>query len=282
MRGTGNPTPMNHSHDDMTERDGKPRASVWRRWAIGVSIVVHIAIATTLLFIYLPGPDDNKGNAGSVSQSQTGSQDYGAPEPRREPPVPPPAAVQDIPAEQIEKSIEAQMEQAAKLSDEEKLSELEKNLRRLESISDAESVQDVTTTIANTLGLDSSLYDPDKPAGEGRFDFDSAQLHDVTRQRGEGGQWEYQSILVDSAGRKMTVPMEAGEGETMFSTFEQMKKYPLAEAIYRGVVMPMLQSLIESEKAAQQEQQEAEVEEEPEDSDDNPGVGFGGGGFMGP
>jgi len=246
---------------------------------------VHVFIAVVLLFIYLPGPEANDSAGGPVSDSQSGTHDSNSRDARRNPPVPPPAEVADIPAEQIEKSIEAQMEQVARLSDEEKLTELEKNLQRLESISDTESVQQMTTTIANTLGLDSQQYDPTKEAAEGSFDFDSAQLYDVTRQRGDDGQWQYESILVDSAGRKMNVPMGTGEGETMYSTFEQMKKYPLAEAIYRGVVMPMLQRMIESEKAARQSPQpepetetEPKPEPEPEETDQKGGGGFGTGG----
>ena len=49
----------------------------------------------------------------------------------------------------------------------------------------------------------------------------------------------------------MTVPMSAAEGETVYNTFQQMKKYPFAEGIYRGVVMPLIQKMLEAEEIAQ-------------------------------
>jgi hypothetical protein len=230
------------------ENDPEPRRKNWRGIALSVSVLVHVAIALTLLFIYLPNPDSQR-VAGHRADQASGGEDSNARPADRKPPVPEPAEVTNLPAEQLAQSIEAQLDQASRLNDEEKLSELEKNLRRLEKVSDAESVQEITSTIANTIGLDSEAYAADKQAAEGDFDFDSAQLDDVTRRRGDDGQWEYQSILVDKQGRKMTVPMDAGQGETMFSTFEKMKQYPFAQAIYRGIVMPMLQSLIETEKS---------------------------------
>ncbi|MGB0598129.1 MAG: hypothetical protein ACPGLY_15695 [Rubripirellula sp.] len=250
------------------------KRSAWHRYAITVSVVAHILLGLTLLFIYLPDPERNQlaGNAPTASGSK--SQVSGTQEPKPLPSTPRPADLKSVPAEQIKDSIETQIDQANRLNDEEKLSELEKNLQRLESIASTESVQQVTTTVAETIGLDTETYAADKQAAEGAFDFDTAQLDDVIREPGKDGQWEYQSILVDSAGRKTTVPMGTGEGETLYSTFEQMKKYPFAQAIYRSVVMPLLQSLIASEKDKRASEPANQDEIEPTL---NPGFGTGGG-----
>ncbi|MDG2221510.1 MAG: hypothetical protein P8L85_09030 [Rubripirellula sp.] len=237
-------------------------------------MVAHVLLGLTLLFIYLPDPDRTQLAGDLPTGSEAKSQENGTRAPRPSPPTPRPADLQSVPAEQIKDSIETQIDQTNRLTDDEKLSELEKNLQRLESVASAESVQQVTTTVAETMGLDSETYAADKQAAEGSFDFDTAQLDDVTRKPGKDGQWEYQSILVDSAGRKTTVPMGMDEGESLYSTFEQMKKYPFAQAIYRSVVMPLLQSLIATEK------DKRAIEPTTEDesgSKFDPGFGTGGG-----
>ncbi|MGB7345940.1 MAG: hypothetical protein WBD20_17110, partial [Pirellulaceae bacterium] len=59
-------------------------------------------------------------------------------------------------------------------------------------------------------------------------------------------------------GRTSQVELSAAEGETMHEVFTKMKKYPMAAGIYRSVVMPMLQKLIEAEKATKKLAREAE------------------------
>ncbi len=48
----------------------------------------------------------------------------------------------------------------------------------------------------------------------------------------------------------MKVPMTAAEGETVYNTFAQMKKFPLAQGIYRSVVMPLIQKMLSGQDAA--------------------------------
>ena len=52
--------------------------------------------------------------------------------------------------------------------------------------------------------------------------------------------------MVDDSGREMEVPMTEAEGEGMYQTFQQMKKFPVAAGIYRKVVMPMIQKTLEA------------------------------------
>lgn len=168
----------------------------------------------------------------------------------------PPAA--KVPPEQIEKSLALQIEQVEKLPDEKKLSELEKNLKRLESVANEDSVKEVTSTIASSLGLNEEQYAPKSAPAGGAFDTNTAQLQDVTRTRTQSGAWQYESHLVDAEGREQKVLMTQAEGETIYKTFEQMQKFPLAEGIYRGVVMPLIQKMLKAEEMAQQAAAEAE------------------------
>jgi hypothetical protein len=243
------------TNEQTTKRPN--RRSSLRRRAILVSVTVHALLAVVLLSWYLP-TSERKETAGAriasaPIENRESKVDRG--EPRNpQPPIPP----VEVTPERIEKSLESHISQFEKLSDQQKLSQLEKNLQRLESVSDPESIQEVTTTIASALGVDQQQYAPQKTPAEGTFDTKTSQLQDVVRTRGESGDWKYESVMVDSAGRTMTVPMNGVEGETVYKTFEQMKKYPLAAGIYRGVVMPLIQKMIEAEQLAKQASVEAE------------------------
>ncbi len=223
----------------------------WRRPAIVVSIVFHLALVAVLFFWYLPDTDESVTQKQPVAARQAESSSTESAVPK------PPAPSPEVPAEQIQASIDAQREQFEKLSDERKLSELEKNLKRLEAISSEQSVQEVTAAIAGTLGLEPG-HVPKEDAAEGEFDTETAQLHDVTRTKNEAGRWQYESILVDSQGRTQKVPLTEAEGEPVFEAFQQMKRFPMAAGIYRQVVMPLIQKTIEASEVAEQAAAEAE------------------------
>ena len=139
-----------------------------------------------------------------------------------------------------------------------KLSELEKNLKRLDRVSDAESVEQVTTTIADTLGLDTQTYQRKPTVAEGPFDPSTAQIEDVTRTKSDDGTWVYESVLVDAEGRRQNVPMSESDGETTYEAFQQMKRFPMAEGIYRSVVMPLIQKTIAAAEIAKEAAAKAE------------------------
>lgn len=159
--------------------------------------------------------------------------------------APPPHSASNVPAEQIAKSVESQIDQATKLPNQVKQSELGKKLERLEAIASPESVEEVSSTIASTMGLDRELYADKEPPAEGLFDFDSAQIKDVERIESESGNDRYEAVMVDSEGRTMRVPMTTEEGQSLYETFGRLKSFPMAKGIYQSVVMPMIQKLLE-------------------------------------
>ncbi|QDT11737.1 hypothetical protein [Planctomycetes bacterium K23_9] len=221
-----------------------------------VSLVAHALLLVALLFWYLP----SRSSAPAVS---SGSKSSASPADDRAAPMPPPELMtpklgDDVPAEQIRKSIDSQIEAVKKLPVEVKLSELDKNLKRLKSFANEKSVEQITEKIGSTLGLDTDQYQAKTEVPEGRFDFNTAQLSDVVRRKGPSGQWIYDATMVDAAGRTSNVEMNAADGATMHDLFSKMKKYPMAAGIYRSVVMPMLQKMIEAEKVAKKAAREAQ------------------------
>ena len=232
-----------------TSSPKSPKKSRYRR-AIVISIAAHFVGAIVLLFWYLPNRASKEAQPVAANSSGDSSSAIKSTAPAPTPPTPPPAP--EIPAEQIKASIDSQMEQIEKLPDERKLSELEKNLKRLENVASPESVNDVTTTIAETLGLDDEAYQPKATVADGPIDLSTAQIQDVVRTKDKNGVWKYESVLVDAEGRTTKVPMGQADGKTTYETFQQMKKFPMAEGIYRSVVMPMMQKMIAAAETAKE------------------------------
>lgn len=206
------------------------------RWAIIVSIAFHILLVACLLAWYLPrqSPTDNRT---MTDQSQT----------RTSPPSPVQAEdipAENVPAEQIESSLRSAIESTATISEERKLSELERNVQQLEQIASESSITEVSEAIRLATALEDRASAPATEAVGGAFDFDTAQFHDVLRETDQGGKWVYRSILLDAKGRTVEVELTESEGKTAYETMQMVKASPFAEAVYRSMVMPMLDKLI--------------------------------------
>lgn len=231
--------------------DNPSNRSSTRRIAIIVSVLFHIALLIALLCWYLPEHSQPiaqaENQAAASNKIQRAKDDSNSSIPAN--------PGENVPATEVLASLENAVSQAQRLSDERQLSELEKQLKRLNSISSEESVQETTNKIANTLGLTPGPI-PTENSVPGGFDHKTAQIHNVNRIRDEHGNWQYRSILVDAAGRTEEVALPANEGEVTYKTFQQLKQFPVADGIYRQVVMPMLQNMLNAMDAAETQARE--------------------------
>ncbi|MCC9599364.1 hypothetical protein LOC67_02245 [Stieleria sp. JC731] len=212
-----------------------------RQTAIGISVFVHAILLTVLLFWVVPkysAPQDSDTVASGDFNRQTADAGAAAPAPQIKP-LPAAEASHD----EIKKSLDQQLELAQRLPAEKKLSELEKNARRLQSIASNESIKQTAMVVAESFGVDTKQYDQVDKAVEGALDISTAQIANVTRRKAEGGGWEYTAELVDQAGHRSAVPLLASEGESLYDAFQMMEKYPMMKGVYRSVVMPVLQKL---------------------------------------
>ena len=227
-----------------------------RHFAITVSVVAHAVLLTVLCFRYLPRGSESSQNQPVATNA---SEDDRLATP---PPPPPPESTEDVDEQQIERAVQSQIDAVSQIPDEQKRSELDRNLKRLQSMTDEQSVVETSRTIASALGLNAEAYaekNPDQKSDSTTpFETDSAQLEDVVRIKTDDGDWRYESVLIDANGRKLTVPMGKVDGESAYQTFQTMKQYPMAQQIYRGVVMPMLQKMMEAEELADQATKAAE------------------------
>ena len=221
------------------------------RVAIIASIIFHVVLVAALAIWYLPKLYKPTPNSAAAAATDDGASSGASRQAT-------PDSQASVPDELVETSIQMQIDKASKMSDEEKLSELEKNLKRLESIASQKSVNQITDKVGSSLGLDSQQYQPKETAVSGVFDTSTAQMTDVVRSKDASGQWEYRTTMVDAAGRELDVPISAAEGESLYQTFQQIKKFPMAAGIYRRIVMPMMQKILSAQDAAAEAAKEAE------------------------
>jgi hypothetical protein len=226
------------------------------RLAILVSITFHVALVAVLLVWYFPRQSTstnrvandkslavatNKGLAGEDSDSDLGSQQPSGTEQSETRTLPP---ADNVPPEQIESSLRSAIENTATVSEERKLSELQRNVQRLEQIASESSIADVGQAIRSATALEDRASVPAAEPVGGAFDYDSAQFHDVSRIMNDDGKWVYRSILLDAKGRTIEVELTESEGKTAYETMQMVKASPFAEAVYRSMVMPMLDKMI--------------------------------------
>ena len=114
------------------------------------------------MFWYLPSIQNGKRKQAAAQPASSSDQS------KPSTPPPKPAPMTDVPADQVQRAVKSQIEEVQKLPDERKLTELEKNLRRLDALASDEAVADVTDKIAGTLGLDQEQYAPKETPARAR------------------------------------------------------------------------------------------------------------------
>ena len=119
------------------------------------------------------------------------------------------------------------------------------NIARMSS-SDA-SIDEMTDQFHNWLALSPRAVEPSPSVDDGEFDFDSAQLHDVRRHVDELGEITYIFVLLDAQGRTHEMSLNEEEGKIGYELMQRVKANPLLEKLYRQIVMPLLDRLIQGE-----------------------------------
>jgi hypothetical protein len=219
--------------------NGSGRSSL--RLSLIASVVLHVVFVAALLVWYFPlrpiGGRAATADSPVIAETETRrSEDLAG---DSSTPV-----ADDVPLEQIGSSVQSAIESSTRISDERKLDQLQRNVQRLEQVASEASIADIGHAVRSAAGLEQRASMPASEAVEGGFDFDSAQFHDVTRQADQNGNWVYRSVLLDAKGRTFEVDLNEAEGKTAYDTMQMVKASPFAEAIYRSMVMPMMDKMI--------------------------------------
>lgn len=246
------------------------------RLAITISIVTHIMLASVLLAIYLPDasrlvsgsgsaqPDQNRAKLkapegfspppelSEKNESTTPPRSEAEPTERNSPrrPLPTTPDGSTVAEEQVQEAIEAAIDTAGGASQSKKLTELERNLNRLKEIASKESVEQIGVKVRDTLGLKPRASTPTGGPLEGAFDHDTAQFHDIVRVNRANGKEAYRCVMIDREGRTMEIEIDPEQGKVAYDTMRMIKRSPLGDAVYRTLVMPMLDNLLTETKGA--------------------------------
>jgi hypothetical protein len=153
--------------------------------------------------------------------------------------------------ERIEDRIAQAAEEARQLNPDEQFDRLQALTGRLNDVSSQPSMQQLTGTLQQLLGTPGRAEKPAEMPVAGEFDFATAQPHEVKKENGADGTVRYVTVLVDAQGRQFVTYLDEDEGESLYRTMQLLKSNPLAEMIYRRLVMSMLDGIIQDQKPMQ-------------------------------
>ena len=207
---------------------GKPL----KRAALVVSLLFHVALIAGLAFWIV----NRRGDSDTERVTRTEDDTSASATSRPNPPRPSP----DVTSAQVNNTLERMQEVYEEKPIEEKLTALEEKAGELEKLASEESIDEIAAKFQEWTNIQPRASTPAEEPVEGEFDFDTAQLHEVQRIDAEDGTVEYHGLLVDAQGRTRGVEMNAQEGETAYRTLESLKRFPLAERVYRQIAMPLI------------------------------------------
>ena len=128
----------------------------------------------------------------------------------------------------------------------------QENRRRLESlagqlnrVSSEQTIDEMALKFQQWLGTKRRAEKPAAGLVGGDFDYATAQYHDVKREKSEEGTYRYTAVLIDAQGRTTEAELEGPEGESAYGTMQLLKSNPLAELVYRRILMSVLDKLIQ-------------------------------------
>jgi hypothetical protein len=150
----------------------------------------------------------------------------------------------DVFAERVRQRLFAAAAEADEASAEENLRRLENLSGKLNRVSSEQTVDEMAVKFHQWLGTKKRAQQP-ADAAAGEFDSTTAQYHDVRREKNADGTVRYLAVLVDAEGRTMTVELEEADGESAYRTMQLLKANPLAEMVYRRILMSLLDKVID-------------------------------------
>jgi len=217
----------------------KPRARTpnKNRLAIGLSMAFHLCLLAVLVIVYIPrresgSPSDSASKADS-SESQADR-------------IVATQAKEAETATAIKSSVKAHVETAANKPPAETLAELDTKVRQLDKYVDARTVEETAEAVADSLGIERSTYQPKTDPVPGALDPDTAQILDIVPNFGGSKEEAYMATMIDAQGHQAQIPISESEGKTAYDAFQKMKNYPAVEGLYRQIVMPLIQKMMNS------------------------------------
>jgi len=143
-------------------------------------------------------------------------------------------------SEQLRRSIEASSDR----SDDENLQNLATLSDRLGDVSSEETIDELSGMLSRLVGTKQRATKPKEDVG-GPFDLSTAQPHDCRKEEMPDGTVKYVVVMIDAEGRTQEIEVDQASGEQLYKTMQIVKSNPLLERVYRGVVMSLLDKLMQ-------------------------------------
>ena len=215
----------------------------WRRIALTVSVVFHVLLIGLLAVWYVNRPQEKptqQEDTQKLARAEQEIEHNAAPSQNAPEPSP------DVNRSQVVNTLERVQDVYEEKPAKEQLSDLDEKAAELEKLATVESIDEITQKFHEWTNIAPRAGEPSVEPVEGRFDFRTAQIHDVAKTTSEDGVVQYRSVLVDAAGRTYEVELPGEEGEQAYRTMQTLKKYPLADRVYRQIAMPLIDQAIAS------------------------------------
>lgn len=220
-------------------------------WSAGIHAALLLGAAAAGIWVRFPEPPFAKREFSTEVQRAAGR-------PLADLPVQPiprePQAMPLLSANALQELIEQEFQDRLRQSRLEPVARqserLEELADRLQSVSSATGVQEMTGAILGSLGAAPRPAVAPLEESPGAFDHLTAQIDDVLKSMTDEGIMTYEAVLIDGAGRALRIELEPPEGEQLFRIFEAMRQFPLLRQVYRELAMPLLDRMLETHSAA--------------------------------
>lgn len=162
----------------------------------------------------------------------------------------------EVTGQMVDEKLSELIAKSQQRSDAENLERFQRFAQRLEEVSSEQSIDQLASAFQRWLGTTERASEPAGQPPAGPFDFDTAQLYAIRRQRTADGSWRYWSVLVDAEGRVLEVEMDQADGQRLYKLIGRLKAFPLAEKVYRQIAVPLLDKLVRASQEAARARQD--------------------------
>lgn len=160
----------------------------------------------------------------------------------------PASAVAQLTPDLVQSNLQALVERQQSRSVDEQFERLDTATRQLNRLTSDRSLDELSGHFRSWLRYGERATEP-APSVSGQFDEHTAQLHDVIRCAQPNGTWAYRGVLLDAAGRTLEVDLDEEQGRRAYELMQRVRANPLLEKVYRGIVMPLLDQLQQSDSS---------------------------------
>jgi hypothetical protein len=237
--------PIDEQEEDSGNKDTKRLRS-----GFGISLIVHAIILALLIIIpyQILSNSDVANNSSETAKPEKTEEEKKKEQIKKDlAKLKPEDDGELVPKETVLEKVEEFRKVTESLSEEEKQEKLDAVGQQLENLSSEEAVSDIANKLSGYFETEKRASAPRENVS-GTFESNTSQIFDVKKTFDENGSISYIATLVDAKGRTMDIPLGKEDGASLYQTFQTLKKFPLAQKVYRDIAMPLLDKMAAADK----------------------------------